>query len=145
MHTQRTLAARTLSPGRAHSVVLQASSALSLARPAVSRALPHVSQPPAPYRGALLRRIAALAALYRDTTVAPQPRYNVLYHDTPWPSHASARAVVRPAHRPAVSWLVSWPYHAGSWAWPGRVVAPAAMLSCPVSRYNPLYRDSNGQ
>ena len=45
-------------------------------------------------------RITVLAALYRDTTVAPQPRYNVLYRESPLPSHASALPHALCADRP---------------------------------------------
>ena len=62
--------------------------------------------PPASYRGSLLHRIAALAALYRDTTVAPQPRYNVLYRDSPL-ARLCVHTATRPVRRPTVSWAVS--------------------------------------
>ena len=107
----------------------------------------------APYRRLLGhvagRCISALAALYHDPDSPPQPRYKILYrgpplarplavslpkrpppshdtnlyHDSPWPSHARARATACPTCRPAVSLPVSWPYHTVSWAWPGRIVA----------------------
>ena len=46
VHTQQTLATRTQCPGCTHSTVLQASSALSRARPTVTWPCPAVSRPP---------------------------------------------------------------------------------------------------
>ena len=106
----------------------------------VSREMPPVSQPPLSYHSSLLCRIAALATLYRDTTVAPQPRYNVLYCDSLWPGHACVCAAARPTRRPVVSEAISWPHPAVSWpvsavSWMGpglsmRAFAPPPSLAC---------------
>ena len=80
-------------------------------------------------------RVAGLyrspGTLYRDPKFAPHPRYNVLYPHSPWPGQACKHAVARPARRPTVSWPC-----------PG---SAQASLPSPMSRYNPLYHDSNGQ
>ena len=97
----------------------------------VSCTLPRVSQPPAPYRGALLRRIATLAALYHDTTVAPQPRYNVLYRDSPWPGYARVRCRMpcTQADR-VVACIVDLPRHIMGVAWPYHGPCSCAQLPC---------------
>ena len=117
-------------------------------------ALPRVSQPPTPYRGALLRRIAVLAALHHHTTVAPHPRYNVLYRDFPWPGHARARCRKPGAQAGRVvacvmACIMALPHRVVGVAWPYRgpcclSMPPAAL---PVSSYSALYRDQvqNGQ
>ena len=98
---------------------------------------------PRPYHGP--------STLYRDPKSPPQPRYKICIA-TQLSSHAArAYAAARPCAQPALSWPVSWPYHAVSWVWPGRIVSsplhvparPCAASQPYLSQYNLLYYDSN--
>ena len=135
VHTQRTQAA---GPLRAHCA--KAGRVVGLC-PAVSCRGSVVGLAECAVSRASLRRIVARCyAVSQRSAVVSQPKVARLSHDTEFCIVTSASQVMR-ARAPAVS----WPYHAVSWAWPGRIVAPAAVPSCPVSRYNPLYHDSDGQ
>ena len=134
MHTQRTLAARTLRPGYVHNACWAPCRGRVAARTqqcrcspwsqykivsqhnflprAVSRVLSHVSQRAGGRIAAPLRRVVGCWASYRslyrcpyhDTKVAPKPRYKPLYRDLP---------LVRPCARASCAGRVvgrSWPY-----------------------------------
>ena len=87
---------------------------------AVLRVLHRLSQPPAPYRGALLHRIATHARCITTQSRLPQPRYNFLYSDPlcGQASHTSA-PLARVRHSPlCLGQHISWPSA-------GRIVAHA--------------------
>ena len=92
---------------------------------------------------------------YKDCIVTQPPaarpsllsRYITLYRNT-HPQPGLARAAARPCAQLAVSWpplAVSQPCHGRIVGVAGHVVALAAVPMTAVSRYNSLYRDSNGQ
>ena len=103
---------------------------------AVSRARSVVSQVVSQHAAALLQRcIAALLCYIATQTVAPSHDTNFVSRLTPGQA-MHARSPLTPAHRPAMSWSrVARPL--------GRVVAPCCTPQRLVSRYNPLYRDSD--
>ena len=136
------------------------------ARPAVSTPC-NSPPPPPPMRTGTLLRISQLPEPYRGASpsrVTPVYLHNPaakprVCHDTPTcittqslNTQAVARASLALARRPAVSQAmlaVSW--HrlgrivAESWPCRGPQAAPRPHLPSLVSRYNPLYCDSNGQ
>ena len=97
----------------------------------VSRPWPPVARRvvahPVPYRRASCAVSQPCCAVSRPKGCLTQPRYKILYRDLRQPGHARVGAIARLARRPAVLWPVSWPYHAVSWAWPGRIMAPTAV------------------
>ena len=119
---------------------------------AVSRVLPRVSQPSAPYRGVLLHRIAAPGCTVLRHKVAPlSATIQLLYRD-PAPSRvhcAQCRVRDRPYCGPTTSCrgsclgcitgrlsrvvAESWPVHA----------RPCATSLPSLSQYSLLYCDSN--
>ena len=112
----------------------------------MARTVRRVARALAQYRGRVPGRILA-----QTCCIAIQSR--PLSHDTKFVSQLNslarprARTATRPCAQPAVSWPVSWPYHAVSCVWPGLILAepawPCVPTARPVSRYNPLYRDSH--
>ena len=84
------------------------------------------------YRRALLRRIAAPTAPYRDTKRSLLTTIQILYRDSPHGQTTRARASLFPARRPTVLWpllAMSWGRVVGP---PGRIVPP--LLHAPASR-----------
>ena len=80
----------------------------------------------------------SLAALYCDTKLSPPATIRHLYRNSP--ASQATQAHCRTPLR-ATSHVVA---HVGRVAGPP-VVAPYCTPQCPVSRYNPLYRDSTGK
>ena len=165
VHTQRTIAARMVHPGCAHwapatralgRVVARSVSChrqrRSCRRPPLSRitAVPH----------APLRAVSRVSQIFPQSCcacIATQPsgqaarlsRYTHLYRDPisqqPGPCARAGRVVGCIVAQPTVSRLLS--------ITPVRITRPCRgpqsalrpHLPGPVSQYNPLYRDSNGQ
>ena len=67
----------------------------------VSCALPRVSQPPALYRGAFLRRIAALALCIVTKSRPPQPRYNFFFF---YRDLGAAQLTIQTLYRSILTW-----------------------------------------
>ena len=83
-------------------------------------------------------RVAACIAAILRYKSRPQPRYKVCIVTRPPCQAMRARAAARPARRLAISWPISWPCHAVSWAWPGRSVACCCTPKTAMSRYNSI-------
>ena len=105
------------------------------------------------YRSFLRRIVAlppAMSRLYHDTTQQPSRvpitiRPFVSRHNPSAARTSRARRLPLRAGRPCRTWRRLGRIVGESWPCRGPQAMPRPHLPSPVSRYNPLYRDSNGQ